>query len=698
MKMTPFFLFGFLAAATVSGVETSRVVIDHASDMAEGEPVSVSIVEPGTLVAAPSWSVLADLKDRQIWSAVWSARSGGVVLGAGSEGSVELVGTGGGGARRLTKFGESDVQAVAVGPKGEIYAASTPKGKIFRRSAAGVFEEYFDPKADGIWALVCDANGVLYAATGSEGKIFRITGPKQGMVWFDADEPIIRTMVVDARGRIWAGTSGGKVYRIAANGSAVLVLSGAGEIRSLVAAPSGDVYVGLNGEGGRSAAPERPAAPRGPAAEGEDATKAGNGKPPAPPKPTSAPAPSGSKASFELHRIPDGATVSERVWQGRATIQSMAWYQDKVWMGTGDDGQIYTWDPENARAAQVVRVDARQVTGLVPTPAGLVAVTCNPGLVVRMEATPRGGAVYRSKVIDAGQAARWGNILVEGRGTWRVRTRSGNASDPDKSWHDWAEAPGGRPSSPEARYLQFELVLEAGAVERITVHYRQKNLAPVVSRVVVTPPGTAYVPLPQPPAPPSPVTADQLMRGGAGGPEGETRFQPQVRPGMRALVWQASDPNKDDLAFKVEIRADGASEWSVLKEETRERVFSWDTTGWPEGVYTAKVTATDRPTNMEGEARTGSALSEAWVIDHTAPVVDIRSTAGGWVQFTVSDRHDLLERVEVSVDGVEFTAVHPEDGVIDSGTESFRVKREAGKPFHIRAADRSGNVGGARLP
>ena len=82
-------------------------------------------------------------------------------------------------------------------------------------------------------------------------------------------------------------------------------------------------------------------------------------------------------------------------------------------------------------------------------------------------------------------------------------------------------------------------------------------------------------------------------------------------PGLCTVVWDASDPNEDKLIYSVAIRAESEKQWTTLVDKTEDTFYSFDTTGFHEGLYFVKVTASDLPSNTPETARTAEAISEA---------------------------------------------------------------------------------------
>lgn len=74
-------------------------------------------------------------------------------------------------------------------------------------------------------------------------------------------------------------------------------------------------------------------------------------------------------------------------------------------------------------------------------------------------------------------------------------------------------------------------------------------------------------------------------------PTGENVFvagQPQN------IRWTSTDPDNDDIAFKVEYSGDGGTTWTMVADNLTEKQYSWDVNGLAQGItYKVKVTAKD---------------------------------------------------------------------------------------------------------
>ena len=85
--------------------------------------------------------------------------------------------------------------------------------------------------------------------------------------------------------------------------------------------------------------------------------------------------------------------------------------------------------------------------------------------------------------------------------------------------------------------------------------------------------------------------------------------------------WLANDDNGDSLRFQLEIRGENETAWKPLREDLRERYYSWDSTAFPDGKYRVRVTASDAPSNTPEKALTSSRESDRFLIDNMAPEI-----------------------------------------------------------------------------
>jgi hypothetical protein len=170
---------------------------------------------------------------------------------------------------------------------------------------------------------------------------------------------------------------------------------------------------------------------------------------------------------------------------------------------------------------------------------------------------------------------------------------------------------------------------------------------------------------------------------------------------VTSISWQAEDPDGDKLVARVSFRGDGETEWKLLKENLSGSYLTLDPDVLADGVYQVRVTVSDGPSNPAAAARDAEMVSAPFLIDNTPPLVKAarveRSGARAEVRFEAQDAASMLRRAEYSLDAGPWNPVYPEDGIVDSKAETFRVVLEGLQPGEhlvtLRVSDSAGNSG-----
>jgi len=130
-----------------------------------------------------------------------------------------------------------------------------------------------------------------------------------------------------------------------------------------------------------------------------------------------------------------------------------------------------------------------------------------------------------------------------------------------------------------------------------------------------------------------------------------------------------------------------------------------DAAALPDGVYTLKVVASDRPSNPIGRSQIGELISRPFVISNATPILEVTANriAGrrAELQFRGRVGTGRITSAEFSVDGGEWLLVFPNDGIADSSQEDFELQLpELSTGEHViglRASDGNGITGTARV-
>lgn len=606
--------------------------------------------------------------------------------------------------------GETYVWTMTFGKDGSLYLATGDHGKILRVPPAGSApakaETYFETGEKNITALAWDKAGNLLAGTSPHGYLYRIDKTNHGFVMFNSSENEIKQIAVAPDGTIYVSTfteSPGQKTSITSSRSGLVILSGSGEETS-------SNHAAKAGAASDAQSPPSPpadiASPTASASTELAVTIRGPG---------GTGTPGGAEKSLgAVYRI-DTNGFYERVWSapGGEAIYSMTLLPDgSLLAGTGDKGRIYSITDANHWKLLQKTSDGAQVAALLPASTDAkqyFAATSHPAKLYRLDFALAKSGAYTSRAFDAKQKSQWGRIHPDGvdpAGTkLEFSTRSGNTEKPEKTWSDWSPAKPLNPeiavTSPSARYLQYrvEFKRDHGSasttpqIQRLQFYYQNENAAPVISRIKVHNEGFSISKMPalQPPAPA--INLNQLLDSG-GDPANPSAANPAAAalmtmlspsplretksPGFCTVVWQASDSNQDKLTYSVALRAESDTPWTTLVDKTEDTFYSFDTTGFRAGLYFIKVMASDLPANTPETARTTEAISDAFLIDNTPPVLTVKKLTlekdHARILVDAVDGASVISSAKYSLDGKDEVALRPDGLIFDSTNETCTIE------------------------
>jgi hypothetical protein len=619
--------------------------------------------------------------------------------------------------------------ALAVDAQGNVYAGTSPDGKVYRITPGGEAKVFFEPKTKYIWSLAFDGQGRLLVGTGDKGVIYRVNANGTGAPFVSTTQTNITALRVDSSGNIIAGTDpGGLVLRISPEGKVFTLFdSSQREIRDLALGPSGEIYLLALAESAGSGATNAAPAPSGIAAapppvsgdEGTvtitisdvqviDAPGAAGG--------AAGAASSAAQSKSALYRL-DANGASDALWDSKdavafaIAVEAGSGGERRVMVGTGQKGRIYSASA-GEKPMLLAQSSEAQTSRFVRAGNQLYAASSNLGKLFKLAKETSAVGTYTSSVRDANTTATWGRISWIGEGAIELQTRCGNTANPDSTWSDWSapatNAEGEAIKSQPARFIQWRATLKktpASAEPRlreVTVSYLPRNLAPKISSINVLPAGVALQALPQP-QPDS--GADQAgLDLAALGAVAQIPPRRVFQRGAISLQWQAEDRNGDTIEYAVYYRNAAGGEFYPLKTDLRDNYFTIDANALPDGRYVFKVVASDELSNPGSLALTDEQETEAIEVDNTPPAVtaDAPRVNGANVEvvFRASDATSIIRRAEYQVDGGAWKAIFPLDGIADSKREEFRVTAAVidGKSHVValRVFDANANVGSAQ--
>ncbi len=702
-------LYLAILAVAVCGhaVETKFWQQYEAADYEKATLHDVSLRSDGRLTLAPVFREVLDTSTAYLW-AVSEDSKGNVYVGGGSAGAstAKLYQVANGAAKVLAELDGLEIHSIAVDKQDRVYAATSPDGKVYRIGPDGKAAVFYDPKAKYIWGMAFDSKGNLFVATGDEGKVHKVGPDGKGAVFFQTEDTHARSLAVDGKDNLIVGTEpGGLILRVSAAGEGFVVYQSAKREITAVAVKDGAVYAA--GVGNKT--PATLPAPVIPSPKPSQPPAASPAARPQPAVLSAALSPSASIAGgSEVYRIEaDGAP--HEIWRHSSDVVYAIGFdgQGKVLLGTGNRGRIYRLESERLYT-RLADSTSTQITGMLGSRrGGVYVVTANIGKLFKLGPELDGEGTVESDVLDAEAFSYWGRARIEGKGLGGVslETRSGNLDRPGKNWSRWEAVPlspnTGKSTSPAARFLQYRLRMKALAdggspeVSLVEVAYLTKNIAPEVREVETTPANYRF---PNPvvstsTAPPN-LTLPPLgqRRSGGGISLDSSSNTLNYAKGYIGARWRADDGNGDTLEYKVEIRGVGEKEWKLLKDKVRERNLSWDSTGFADGEYQVRVTASDAPDNPPAQALTATLESDTFTIDNTPPqITEMSATEQGGkilLRFKAKDARSVIEKAEYAVNGGGWIPARPVTRLSDSLELEYEVtvERPAGGGEMILAA------------
>ncbi len=577
-------------------------------------------------------------------------------------------------APRLTEIFNTQqtyIWATAVDSQGNVFLGTGHDGRIYRVTPDGKGSLLYDAAELDVTALAVGHDGALFAGTSPDGKVYRITPDGHTEVYFDPADKYIWSLAVLQDGSLAVGTGDtGKLYRVRSAGatpaSSLLVSTTQTHVISLAVTAQGDLIAGTDSGGlvlrispdGKTFAlfdtQLREIHALAPAADGSIyalalSDAAATARPPA--TPAAAPPPSETGT-------PSTSVTITPVDESGAPIQSST---------TTSRSRT---DLSNARSA-VFRILPDGAADTVWSSTTVTAFSIAPGL--------QPGSV----LIGTADKGRIYSVTNNGRDTLLLQSSEAQISSFLVRNNQVYAA-----SSPQTW------------LEDVALAYLPRNVAPEILSITALPVGIGLQQVVQ-------ITVDPNVESSGLDP---SLFGPiaQVPPrrfyqrGARSFQWLAEDRNGDTLEYAIYYRALNDQTFRLLKDKLRDNFYTIDGATLADGRYVIKIVASDGPDNPPVQKLTGERLSEPVDIDNTPPVVRVigqpqLTREGVSLVFSADDATGKIKRSDASIDGSAWSPIFPDDGIADSGHETYSVAYASLAPgehtISLRSFDTSGNVG-----
>lgn len=234
-----------LIASEAEAVGTRRVAIRTAEAFSAGELSGVAVDATGKLRAGYDLAEVPVADATTVWATL-DLGGGKTLLATGNEGRLIEYSAG---ATRVVGESEALVLTSLVSAWAKrVLVSALPGGKIFEYRNGKLSEWVTLPDEPPIYQLAYDAQQqVVYAATGGEGKLYRITADGKAQVYFDASEQHLASVAVGPRAVYVGAGDKAKLYEVTGPGRSRVVHDfGLTEVRAVRVDANGDVFAIAN--------------------------------------------------------------------------------------------------------------------------------------------------------------------------------------------------------------------------------------------------------------------------------------------------------------------------------------------------------------------------------------------------------------------------------------------------------------------
>ena len=555
--------------------------------------------------------------------------------------------------------------AIEVDGIGNIYLGTGPEGKVYALDPSGkVAQLIYDSPDKNILSLAAGQDGSVYAGSDTRGLIYKINPrSKTAAVVYDSEEPEISALLFTTgtspeSGLLYAAATSAKVVQAESQFAAQQETTGRPE-------PKEETTKNLESDGSIRL-------------KIANTTQEAAGK--AAPRPRTATRTAKPGTASYIYQVNKQGYVTE-IFTEAAVFLCVARQDDKLLIGSGNEGQLFAVEPGSEREAVIYKDQAAgQIPAVAVSGKEVYLGTANPARLVLLSPDYRSQGTYVSDLIDAGQPARWGKLQIDAdipRGCKvLVASRSGNVKDVnDPTFSEWTDpveiTEPVQLRCPLGRFCQYKLVLDTQdgqktpVVREVAVASTVPNLAPQVDSVDIS------------------------------------RLQTPDKRGSFKISYKATDQNEDKLVYKIDFRKVGRSHWVELKDQTEDESYEWDGRTVEDGRYEIRIVASDERSNTAATKLTASRISDPLVVDNTGPIIRKyaidKNGKAATLKLQVTDELSVITKLEYTIDSnAKWKGTLPDDFVFDTTDESFTIVTEdLALGEHVIALKISDDVGNA---
>jgi hypothetical protein len=559
---------------------------------------------------------------------------------------------------------EKYIFAIAIDKQGNVFLGTGPNGKIYMLDSRGNKSKLVADLADkNVLSLAIGPDSILYAGTDQRGLVYKIDlSSQKTSVLYDTDQLEVASLIFDDNGYLYAAATSAHAARQQDMFTSLIVDSSPGgrpdsgdDSDDGEAKGSTDITTTLEIPNAKDASPKKTK---------DSSLMTKRGKLP--------------RSAGHIYKItPDGFVTD--VFSEMAVIFSMVMQNDSLLLGTGNNAQLFSVDPETEnKTIDYEHSQASQITALAVDDDSVFIGTANPPKLIKLSTAYASSGSFTSELVDAEQPAKWGKLQIDADMPSGCKiflsARSGNLADPnDSAFSEWTDpvkiTNATQLECSNARFCQYKLIIEnkdntkTPVIRQVALAHMVPNLAPKVLSV-------------------------------------DTERSEDKKENM-IITFKSKDDNKDKLLYDIHFRKLGRKKWIELEDDAKEPRFEWNTNTVEDGKYEIMITANDKLSNTQTTKLSAFRISDPVVIDNAPPVIEKEDldTAGQKVTLSlnIKDSLTVIGNLSYTVDSNDdWISTLPDDQVYDTTYESFVIvlnDLDAGEHvIAVKIADDLGNT------
>lgn len=655
LRKTVLFLVLFLCIFIIESVQVKKIEISSYVDFQKGTLKGINLNSKGSLFIGPKIERISG-PNSEYYLSLDISKNGDLYVGTGHKASVYRIKSGIKQANSIEEIFKSnylDIYALLVRDNGEVIVGTSPNGKVLKILKNKKVIELFNPDEKFIWDLKEDNLGDIICAVGNTGGIYKINKSGDASKIFAAEDSHIISLYITKYNSILAGSGDrGILYKIDNRKVKVLFDSPYDEIRGICEDKEGNIYFSatmgisnLNTQKKTLLDPFFRSKPR--RLEILPSEKS------------------------SLYRIRTNGIV-ERIWSLKDEYIYTIFYDknnNDIIVGTGNSGRLYRVKMDESFSI-VYESDSAQIFKISGKGKGFSIITNNTATIAKIGDNLNSKGTYLSKIYDLGIKSKLGKIYWDARSVKNSEVlffiRTGNSNTTDKTWTEWSAPFTDREDSTinvsGYRYVQMKSILNSSNIARTpylnscTVFYIQSNIKPKIKKIKIS----------------EPIQKKSKIK------------NKKVKSNKYLIVkWEAKDPNKDRLKYKIYLKKYKGKNWILFKENIRKEEIEVRTEFFEDGRYLIKVIVDDSLDNPPSISKSNTIISPPFIIDSTAPIIRNFSIVDNIVRFDAGDRTSKISSVLYSFDGNIWYPIFPDDLINDSKSEKFNLNLKKLNPKKI---------------